>query len=138
MVVTDESHNRMRIITPVAEVADLEESIWLIALTANFDTDALRANWRLARRYAGGREAIAVVKADGYGHGAPLVARTLAEAGCGEFAVVTLDEGPRMMTNIVNCPQTPEALQLDMPLAVCFEPLTEEIALPYFEPAQEA
>ena len=37
MVVTDESHNRMRIITPVAEVADLEESIWLIALTANFD-----------------------------------------------------------------------------------------------------
>ena len=37
MVVTDESHNRMRIITPVVEVAELEESIWLIALTANFD-----------------------------------------------------------------------------------------------------
>ena len=37
MVVTDESHNRMRIITPVAEVTDLDESIWLIALTANFD-----------------------------------------------------------------------------------------------------
>lgn len=37
MVVTDEKHNRMRIITPVAEVAELEESIWLLALTANFD-----------------------------------------------------------------------------------------------------
>ena len=26
------------------------------------------------------------------------------------IAVVELDEGPRMMTNIVDCPQTPEAL----------------------------
>ena len=32
------------------------------------------------------------------------------------IAVVELDEGPRMMTNIVGCPQTPEALMLDMPL----------------------
>ena len=32
------------------------------------------------------------------------------------IAVVELDEGPRMMTNIVDCPQTPEALQLDMPV----------------------
>ena len=30
------------------------------------------------------------------------------------IAVVELDEGPRMMTNIVDCPQTPEALELDM------------------------
>lgn len=37
MVITDETHNRMRIITPVVEVAELEESIWLLALTANFD-----------------------------------------------------------------------------------------------------
>ena len=37
MVLTDETHNRMRVITPVAEVLDLDESIWLIALTANFD-----------------------------------------------------------------------------------------------------
>ena len=27
------------------------------------------------------------------------------------IAVVELDEGPRMMTNIVDCPQTPEALR---------------------------
>ena len=50
------------------------------------------------------------------------------------IAVVTLDEGPRMMTNIVNCPQTPEALQLDMPLEVIFEEMSEEISLPYFQP----
>ena len=52
------------------------------------------------------------------------------------IAVVTLEEGPRMMTNIVECPQTPEALQLDMPLEVTFEKASEEISLPKFRPAQ--
>ena len=37
------------------------------------------------------------------------------------IAVVELDEGPRMMTNIVDCPQTPEALELDMKVEVKFE-----------------
>ena len=32
------------------------------------------------------------------------------------IAVIELAEGPRMMTNIVDCEQTPEALVLDMPL----------------------
>jgi hypothetical protein len=41
-----------------------------------------------------------------------------------------------MMTNIVNCPQTPEALQLDMPLQVTFEKFSDTIALPFFEPAK--
>jgi uncharacterized OB-fold protein len=51
------------------------------------------------------------------------------------IAVVELAEGPRMMTNIVGCPQTPEALQLDMPLTVTFQPFSEQIALPFFQPA---
>jgi uncharacterized protein len=50
------------------------------------------------------------------------------------IAVVTLAEGPRMMANILNTPQTPEALLLDMPLQVTFEKLTEEVTLPYFQP----
>jgi uncharacterized OB-fold protein len=37
------------------------------------------------------------------------------------IAVVELEEGPRMMTNIVEVEQTPEALVLDMDLAVDFE-----------------
>ena len=53
------------------------------------------------------------------------------------IAVVTLEEGPRMMTNIVNCPQNPESLMLDMPLRVIFESLTDEISVPYFEPVGE-
>lgn len=52
------------------------------------------------------------------------------------IAVVTLEEGPRMMTNIVACPQTPDALALDMPLEVVFETFGE-IALPFFRPAAE-
>jgi uncharacterized protein len=51
------------------------------------------------------------------------------------IAVVELEEGARMMTNIVNLPQTPEALVLDMPLKVAFQKLTEEITAPVFEPA---
>ena len=52
------------------------------------------------------------------------------------IAVVQLEEGPRMMTNIVDCPQTPEALELDMPLEVTFEKATDEISLPKFRPAK--
>jgi uncharacterized OB-fold protein len=52
------------------------------------------------------------------------------------IAVVELDEGPRMMSNIVDCPQTPEALELDMPLQVAFEKLDEAITLPLFRPAR--
>ena len=49
-------------------------------------------------------------------------------------AVVTLEEGPRLMTNIVGCDQTPEALTLDMPLEVTFEAQSDEITLPFFKP----
>ena len=50
------------------------------------------------------------------------------------IAVVELAEGPRMMTNIVGCPQTPDALLLDMPLEVTFEKQTDQITLPFFRP----
>jgi uncharacterized OB-fold protein len=52
------------------------------------------------------------------------------------IAVVELAEGPRMMTNVVGCPQTSEALQLDMALQVLFEKQSEEISLPLFEPVR--
>jgi uncharacterized protein len=52
------------------------------------------------------------------------------------IAVVELSEGPRMMTNIVDCEQTPEALQLDMKLEVVFEPMDDTITLPLFRPAK--
>ena len=52
------------------------------------------------------------------------------------IAVVELEEGPRMMTSIVDTPQTPEALVLDMALSVVFEKASEEITLPKFKPVE--
>jgi uncharacterized OB-fold protein len=52
------------------------------------------------------------------------------------IAVVELDEGPRLMTNIIDCPQTPEALELDMMVEVAFEKLDDKITLPLFRPAK--
>jgi hypothetical protein len=51
------------------------------------------------------------------------------------IAVVELEEGPRMMTNVVEVAQTPEALVLDMPLEVTFQRLNDDIVLPVFRPA---
>lgn len=51
------------------------------------------------------------------------------------IAVVELDEGPRMMTNVVECPQTPEALELDMALEATYLPVSEDISLVQFRPA---
>lgn len=50
------------------------------------------------------------------------------------IAVVELEEGPRMMTNIVDCPQTPDALELDMAVEVLFREVSEDITLPLFAP----
>ena len=50
------------------------------------------------------------------------------------IAVVQLDEGPRMMSNIVGVEQTPEALVLDMALEVTFEE-RGDVQLPVFRPA---
>lgn len=52
------------------------------------------------------------------------------------IAIVQLEEGPRMMTNLVDVEQTPEALTIDMPLEVAFEQASEQITLPKFRPAR--
>ena len=48
-------------------------------------------------------------------------------------ALVTLEEGPSMMTNIVGC--APEQVTIGMPVAVTFEDWTEEISIAKFRPA---
>ncbi|MDG2276907.1 MAG: zinc ribbon domain-containing protein [Pseudomonadales bacterium] len=52
------------------------------------------------------------------------------------IAIVQLEEGPKMASNVVGCPQTPEALQLDMSLQVTFEAVSEDITLPLFTPVE--
>jgi uncharacterized OB-fold protein len=48
-------------------------------------------------------------------------------------AWVDLDEGPRMITNIVQCPV--ESVQLGMKVSVVFEQASPQIWLPKFKPA---
>jgi hypothetical protein len=48
-------------------------------------------------------------------------------------AIVDLTEGPRMMTNVVDC--DPAALTVGMPLLVSYRELTPEVTVPVFVPA---
>jgi uncharacterized OB-fold protein len=51
------------------------------------------------------------------------------------IAIVELDEGPRLMSNIVGIPNTPDHLVLDMELRVAFEPRGDGVQVPVFGPA---
>lgn len=47
-------------------------------------------------------------------------------------ALITLDEGTRVLTNVVNC--APEDVKIGMPVKVAWEELTDGRNLPVFEP----
>jgi uncharacterized OB-fold protein len=49
-------------------------------------------------------------------------------------ALVELEEGPRLISNVVGC--APEELRIDMPVRVRFED-AGEFTLPRFEPVAE-
>ncbi|MBS1676372.1 MAG: Zn-ribbon domain-containing OB-fold protein [Actinobacteria bacterium] len=53
------------------------------------------------------------------------------------IAIVELEEGPRMMSNIVGVEPDPELLPLDLPLEVVFEE-RNSVVLPFFRPAGPA
>ena len=58
------------------------------------DLEAIRNNVRVMRAHiAGGAKFLAVVKADGYGHGSAMVARAALEAGADMLAVAIPEEG---------------------------------------------
>lgn len=61
-------------------------------VTATVDLSAIRHNLGRVRALAPQSKVMAAIKADGYGHGAVPVARTLAEAGVDAFAVACLEE----------------------------------------------
>lgn len=49
-------------------------------------------------------------------------------------AIIQLDEGPRMESNITDCRL--EDLRIGMPVALYFDDVTEEVSLPKFRPAE--
>lgn len=71
-------------------------------LVADIDLDALRHNYALARELAGESRALAVIKADAYGHGAVACA----------LALESLPEGKRPPAFAVACLEEAEALRL--------------------------
>jgi uncharacterized OB-fold protein len=48
-------------------------------------------------------------------------------------AIIQLDEGPRMESNIIGCKM--EDIKIDMPVEVVFDDVTDEVTLPKFKPA---
>ena len=48
------------------------------------------------------------------------------------YAVIQLDEGPRMISNMVDCPH--EDLQVDMPVVALYDDVTPEWTLVKFKP----
>tara|TARA_B100000579_G_scaffold183441_1_gene149472 strand:+ start:292 stop:552 length:261 start_codon:yes stop_codon:yes gene_type:complete len=50
-------------------------------------------------------------------------------------ALIKLAEGPMLTSSVINCEQTPEALQLDMPLRATFTSF-DEITVLCFEPVE--
>lgn len=83
-------------------------------LWAEIDLDRLVENYRNIKARAEGRRVICVIKADAYGHGALMVAKTLVEAGAEELAVAVITEALELRRGGITAPvnilsYTPEA-----------------------------
>ncbi|HET9875842.1 MAG TPA: alanine racemase [Mycobacterium sp.] len=68
------------------------------------DLDAIAHNVRVLAEQAGPAQVMAVVKADGYGHGAAQVARAAVAAGAAELGVATVDEALALRTAGITAP----------------------------------
>jgi hypothetical protein len=52
------------------------------------------------------------------------------------LAMIALEEGPRMLTNLINVAPDPKGLRCDMPVRVVFSKLTDDVTIPLWEPAR--
>jgi alanine racemase len=68
------------------------------------DLGAIEHNVRVLREHAGPAQLMAVVKADGYGHGATRVASASLAAGAAELGVATVDEALALRADGITAP----------------------------------
>jgi alanine racemase len=68
------------------------------------DLGAIEHNVRVLREHAGPAQVMAVVKADGYGHGATQVARASLAGGAAELGVATVDEALALRADGITAP----------------------------------
>jgi alanine racemase len=74
------------------------------AAEAVVDLDAIAHNMHVLCEHAGPAQVMAVVKADGYGHGAVAVGRTALAAGAAELGVATIDEALALRRDGIDSP----------------------------------
>jgi alanine racemase len=74
-------------------------SVW-----SEIDLDALRANVRALCAHAAPAELLAVVKANGYGHGAVPVARAALQAGASWLGIARVEEGVQLREAGIDAP----------------------------------
>jgi alanine racemase len=94
---------------PGARVTDAYRPVW-----AEIDLAAVRANVRALREHCAPARLLAVVKADGYGHGAVPVALAALEAGATDLGVALVEEGIEL-----------REAGIDAPILVLSEPVAE-------------
>lgn len=51
------------------------------------------------------------------------------------LAMIQLEEGPRILSNLINIEPDPAIVKCDMPVEVVFEKQTDEVTIPLFQPA---
>lgn len=73
-------------------------------LWAEINLDHLAYNARNIKKLVGDRDMIAIIKADGYGHGAPEIAQTLIDEGASAFGVAIVTEALQLRENGVKIP----------------------------------
>ncbi len=63
--------------------------------------------------------------------------RPLPHMGDGAYviAIIELDEGPRMMSNLIGIDPDPDKIGCDIPVVIDYADVTDEVTLPKFRPA---
>lgn len=92
----------------VRSAVDADAAHWKVAGRATriiVDLDRIAANVTFFKRMVSpGTAVMAVVKADGYGHGAVMVAKAALAAGATQLAVATVDEGAVLRAAEISAP----------------------------------
>jgi uncharacterized OB-fold protein len=51
-------------------------------------------------------------------------------------AIIELEEGPRLMSNLVDVEPNPQSVRIGMPVEVVYDDVTDDVTLPKFRPVQ--
>jgi len=108
------------------------------ATRAIVDLDAIEGNVRALRTaLPGSTQFMAVVKADGYGHGAPWVARAALNAGAALLGVATVGEGkvlrahgieaPIVLLGSIDAAEAPAACEANLEITVASRSLLDSV-----------